>query len=123
LNNEDKIKKLAEEGKIEFAEAFTIEEYDDIAEEFLKTVCDINFNECFISDDSALSDFAGCCIPEEYTPDRELPKEERFKKMYAVGRENMVKIIKEKYGIDVDPYDYLITVFEQIKQKNTPTLN
>ena len=112
------------EGKIiVMANTYTIDEYDDIAREFLEEIFGIDFNSCFISDESSLWDFSGCCIPENHERDFSLPKEESLKACYDAGRDNMVRLIKEKYNINIDANDYLITVFEKIRQSRNITLN
>lgn len=100
-----------------------IDEYDDIAREFLKSVFDIDFDECLISNESMLSDFSGCCLPEEYDFPAGLTRQERFNHLYGIGDAETVRVIKEKYNIDVNTTEYLITVFEKIKQSRNKTLN
>lgn len=100
-----------------------IADYDDIAREFLPAVFGIELDECLITDESQLSDFSGCCAPEDYVRDPKLTREESLNHLYEICDINMLKIIKEKYGIDVDPCDYLITVFEKVRQTRNITLN
>lgn len=116
-NSEDKIKKLAADGKIVFADTFTIDEYDDIAREFLNKIFNLDFDSTFISDESQLSDFAGCCYPDVDGP---LGKINDFS---AIAEDNMIKMIKEEYNIEVSARDCLITVFEKIRQSRNITLN
>jgi len=112
------------EGKtIVMADTDFIGDYDDIAREFLKTVFDIELDECLITDESALSDFSTCCIPENYVEPEDLTRQERLEHLYKTGDAEMIKLIKEKYDIDVDPHDYLITVFEKIRKINTTVYN
>jgi len=52
--------KLARPGTglpLEFAPAYRIEEHPDLARDFFRRVLDLNFDECFISDESSLWDF------------------------------------------------------------------
>ena len=112
------------EGKtIVIAESDIIGEYDEIAREFLDAVFDQDLDECLITDESCLSDFSGCCLPEDYEPPAGLTKQERFNHLYEIGDAEMIKIVKERYGIDVSPDDYLITVFEKIRKVNDAFLN
>lgn len=107
---EAKIKKAASEGKITYAGSNEIEDYEDIALEFLMTIFDVDYDECFISDESSLSDFAGCCVPDEYAAPLTM---EAYQQL---GRRLMVQKINETYGLDVDPHDCLIAVFERLRQ-------
>jgi hypothetical protein len=103
---------------IQQASSEEIEEYEDIAREFLFVICKISYDVCLITDESCLSDFAGCCVPQSYEPDYPLSasREEKFKHLYSAGRVEIIAKVKEKYNIDVNASDYLITIFEQIKQ-------
>lgn len=103
--------------KIEMCESFTIDEYSDIAREFLDKIFDLDLDSTFISDESMLYDFAGCCYPETQSP---LGKINDF---YALATQNMIRIIKAEYNIDVVSHDYLITVFEQIRKHRDITVN
>jgi hypothetical protein len=120
LSNEEateKIRKAAAEGKITYAEVYEIENYEDIAREFLKTMFDINYDECFISDESSLSDFATCCIPDEVdNSSMDWPT------LADIGRAAMVKKIDETYGLTVQPWDYLIEVFDRIRRNRIARL-
>lgn len=107
--------------KIVMADTLYIGDYDDIAREFLDAMFGIDLDECLISDESALSDFSICCLPEGYETPKGLSRQEGFSNLYAAGRAETVRIVKEKYGLDVDATDYLITVFEQIKQSRNAT--
>jgi glycogen synthase len=83
----------------------------------MKKIFDINYDECFISDESALSDFAGCCLPDYWEPDyaADAPRQEKWNAMASAGRHEAVRTIKAEYGVDVDQWDYLITVFSRIE--------
>ena len=109
---EAKIKKAAEEGKIVMCESNEIEDYEDIAREFLATIFNVDYDECFISDESSLSDFSTCCVPDDIDDD----KVSSMELLSKLGRDLMVRKINETYGLDVEPHDYLITVFERLRQ-------
>ena len=116
---EAKIKKAAAEGKITYAGSDEIEDYEDIAREFLMTIFNVDYDECFISDESSLSDFAGCCVPEEIDES----KVSTMELLQDLGKRLMVRKINETYGLDVDPHDYLVKVFEQLRQVRIQRLN
>lgn len=105
----ERMRKAAEEGRITYAETDEIENYDEIARELLQEIFDIDYDDCFISDESALSDFATCCCPDEVGTTLE--------EAYAAGKAEMKRRILARYGIDVDPHELLITVFEQIRRQ------
>lgn len=113
------IREAAEEGRIELAETDVIAEYDEIAEDFFNMIFAMDYTDCFISDESSLSDFAGCCIPANV----EVAPRGKVTDLYDIGRKNMLVKIKKHYGIDVDPYDTLIIAFEKIKQTQNRKLN
>jgi hypothetical protein len=121
LSNEEataKIQKAAAEGRITYAETLDIEDYEDIAREFLKNMFDIEYDECFISDESTLSDFASCCVPNDVAIETFTLQE-----YYSIGREHMVKKIEETYGLTVQPWDYLVTVFSRIRYQRIAHLH
>lgn len=115
---EAKIREAAKEGRIVYAPSDEVEDYDEIARDFLKRIFDINFDECFISDESSLADFAGCGMPEEYDT-----SELTIEQYYALGKVVMVRTINENYGIDVSPNDLLVDVFERIRKHRLTLLN
>jgi hypothetical protein len=116
--HEEQIREAVEAGRVYMSDTDKIDIYEDIARDFLKKIFDINYDECFISDESALSDFAGCNIPEDFVIEKG-----NLKECYAAGREHTLQKINENYGLEVDPYDYLITVFEKIRLQRTKLLN
>jgi hypothetical protein len=67
-----------------------------------------DINECFISDESRLTDFATCCIPDDHADINSLDD------MYEIGEGFMMRKIKDAYGIVVDPGALLIDVFALI---------
>jgi len=111
-----KIREAAEEGRIEFADSYVVEEYDEIAIDFFNIIFALDYTECFVSDESSLSDFATCCVLDEEVKDDLVD-------LLEEGKRNMVAMIKLHYGIDVDAYDTLIVAFEKIKQSQNRKLN
>lgn len=115
---ETKIRKAAAEGRIVYASSDNVEDYDGIARDFLQKIFKINYDECFISDESSLADFSGCGMPEEYDT-----KDLTMEQYYALGNVVMVRTINENYGVDVDPHDLLVDVFERIRKQRASLLN
>lgn len=116
---EAKIRKAAEEGKIVMEDTTEIDDYEDIAREFLMTIFDQDYDECFISDLSSLSDFSSCCIPD----DIDETKVSSMELLQDLGSKLMVRKINETYGLDVEPRDYLVKVFERLRQVRIARLN
>jgi len=87
-----KIRKAAKAGRVEFAGDEEISQYEDIAEGFLGVVLDLD--RWFISDESSLSDFSTCGLPEgEY---------DSLEAARAAWDEWIVTEIKKKYGIKIN---------------------
>lgn len=102
---------------ITFASRDLIDDYEDIARDFLKRICHLEYDECFISDESGISDFAGCCIPEVMEKEPETLKE-----AYAAGKQNMIQKTLETYGVDISDKVYLLEVFDMIYQRKQVTI-
>jgi hypothetical protein len=100
--------------KIVMADTDVVEDYADIAREFLERIFSINYDECFISDESTLSDFAGCAVPEDSVADNITMDE-----YYDIGRKYTIEKVSAVYNLDVHIHDYLFKVFEQIKLSRT----
>ena len=79
---------------LQFASTRHIEAYDDIARDVLKTLYDVDFNECFISDESSLWDF-----DERDTLD------------------HAVEVVRDTFGADISDIKSgnLVEVFERIR--------
>lgn len=99
--------------QITFAETSNIEDYEAIARKFLNDILDINYDECFISDESWLSDFSSCGLPEDFNSDGMSLEE-----LYNEWDKYIVIKIKEAYGIELDMSKkvVLVELFEQIRQ-------
>ena len=82
-----------------FASAAEVEKLDSIATDFFDKILDLNYAECFISDQSNLSDFDNIDI--------------------------LVKRIYEVYKVDVSDVEYgnLVEVFGRINQKQQGEAN
>jgi hypothetical protein len=100
-----------------FASSDNVDDYEEIAREFVNTIFELDYDECFISDESTLSDFAGCCVPESL---QEEPK--TLAEFYAIGKAEMVRLVRNAYGIEVEPRNYLVEVFEQIRLARLVTI-
>ena len=108
---ENRIRKAAKEGRVVMAASTNIDDYEDIARAFLRDVLEIDYNECFISDESSLSDFSTCGLPEGSTTD-----EMSYDEVRAVWRKYVVAKMEEQYGFSVVVSTHLIDIFERIRQ-------
>jgi hypothetical protein len=99
--------------KIIFANTNNIEDYDTIARKFVKDMFDLNYDECFISDDSWLSDFSSCGMPDEFDSTNMTLDE-----VYTAWDQFIAEKIKAAYGIALDMTKpvVLVELFEQIRQ-------
>jgi hypothetical protein len=114
---EEKIHEAAEAGRIVFASDDNISDYDNIARDFFNRIFDMDWDDCFVSDESSLSDFAGCGMPEGMVENLNLDE------YYQAGRAYTVNKIMTEYGIEVDDREYLVDVFEKIRVKATKLVN
>jgi hypothetical protein len=114
---EEQIHEAAEAGRIVFMSDDNISDYDTIARDFFNRVFDMSWDDCFVSDESSLSDFAGCGMPEE------MADELNIEDYYSAGRAYTVNKIMTEYGIEVDAREYLVDVFEKIRVKATKLVN
>ena len=101
--------------KVTLAEQDRIDLYEATATEFFRSVLDMDYSECLVTDESRLSDFAGCGMPDELadaTPG--------LKELYAAWRVWVVPVIRDRYGLDdVVPSILLVDLFERIEQQRT----
>ena len=68
-DEETKFRDSLREHGASYADTFEIEEYEKEATVFLKDILGLDYNECFISDESSLYDFTGAGdfkLPDEF---------------------------------------------------------
>jgi len=87
---------------LKFALTREIESYEKVAVDFFDKILKLNYYDCFVSDESSLTDFES--LEGDDNPDD-------FKK-------KIFKRVQDNYGIDItDTYDkYLTDVFDKIKR-------
>jgi len=83
---------------LEFASSEHLGKYEDIAEEFFERILDLDYSECFITDESSLWHFHAGDDNIEYE-----------------------KKIKSAYGVDVSDIEsgVLVEIFQRISEKST----
>jgi len=110
---EERVRHAAKVGHITFASTDEIEDHEKVATEFLKKIFKLNYDECFVSDESTLSDFSTCVLSDDAAEG--LSYEEAVK----LSRSIMKHKIEQQYGIETSPHDTLVSVFEQIRRIRT----
>jgi len=106
-----RIREAAAAGNITFAPTDKIDDYDEIAAEFLLKIFNLKLSECMISDESSLSDFATCAIPDELELD-----DKSYQELQQIGKTFMLEKIHDCYGFDPASSSYLIDVFDLIRR-------
>lgn len=88
---------------LQFASTKVIDSYEDLAVDFFEKVIGLSYHDCFVSDQSSLTDF------ETMNGVHEVDK---FK-------QDTISKTRDVFGVDIsDTYDkYLVDVFEQIRSK------
>lgn len=101
--------------KVVLAPQNRIEAYDDIAREFFRAVLDMQYGDCLVTDESRLSDFASCGLPEEIAD-----AAGDLKDLYARWDRWVVPVIGRRYGlVDVSPAVLLFELFERIEGRRS----
>lgn len=109
--------------EFEFADQFQIEAFEGIAIVFFQDILGMNYFEMLVTDESALSDFAGCgeeCsdFPQELE-NPSLPRNEE----YELWSKWVCRKILDPYGIGVACAGiYLVDLFRQIKTAWKPKI-
>ncbi|MBE0593887.1 MAG: hypothetical protein IH616_15960 [Gemmatimonadales bacterium] len=96
----------------EFAPQDHIELYEETARRFLREVLDLNANECAISDESHLSDFSSCGLPDGIAETAGSLDE-----LYATWDAWVLGELKARYGLEYTTTAMpLLTLFRDLEQ-------
>ena len=95
---------------ITYADTSEIDKFDNIAADVLRRVFKLEFSQTLITDESWLSDFSGCCVPDD-----EPIEDMSISEFNKIGNREMIAKFKELYNIDVEPHDRLVDVFVKIE--------
>lgn len=102
--------------KIIVADQDRIDGYAETAREFFRTVLDMNFDECLVTDESRLTDFSSCGLPDEIL---DISPMKSFAQLYEAWDAWILPVIREKYKIDIEKTNiYLVDLFEAIEQRS-----
>ena len=91
--------------KIEFAPQINIDQYEDIAVDFMPAILGHEYHDCWISDESLLSDFS----PKDFIKGTS-------QWGYDVMQE-IAKKVQSRYGVDISDMEdpYLWEIFQRIR--------
>ena len=99
--------------RVTLADQDRIDLYEATATEFFRSVLDMDYGECLVTDESRLSDFSSCGMPDELAD-----ATTGLQELYAAWRVWVVPVIKDRYGLDdVVPSILLVDLFERIEQQ------
>lgn len=84
-----------DEKKVTFASQDRIELYEETARQFLREVLGLDADECLITDESYLSDFSSCGMPDEVADHTESLKE-----LYAAWDTWVLGELRTRYGLE-----------------------
>ncbi len=95
--------------KIILAPQEEIKNMEDIASTFFERVLDLNFDECLVTDESRLSDFSGCGLPDSIEADT-------LNALYDAWDEWIIGVVYEAYGLKLNTTSILLVdLFEEIE--------
>ena len=97
--------------KFKLAPQERIEGYESTAREFFRTVLDLDYRECVVTDQSRLVDFASCGLPEGLADGSG-----SLAASYEAWDAWVVQTLCSRYGVGiVSPSLVLVDLFEQIE--------
>jgi hypothetical protein len=97
--------------KVVIASQERIDDFEQTAHEFFRAVLDMDYSECIVTDESRLSDFSSCGLPEDIAD-----AAQGLKELYSAWDVWVVAVICDRYGLeDVSPTVLLVELFERIE--------
>ena len=69
--------------------------YEDTARAFFRELLDLSYDDCLVTDETHLSDFSSCGLPEDFA---EPPS--GLKALYAAWDKWILAEIKQRYNLD-----------------------
>jgi hypothetical protein len=99
--------------KVVIAPQERIDDFEPTAVEFFRVVLGMDYGECIVTDESRLSDFASCGLPDDIAD-----ATQSLKELYAAWDAWVVPAICSRYGFaDISPTIPLVDLFEQIERQ------
>ena len=99
--------------KVVFAAQERIDDFECTAVEFFLAVLGMDYGECVVTDESRLSDFASCGLPEDIAD-----ATQSLKALYSAWDAWVVPVICSRYGLtEISTTILLVDLFEQIERQ------
>jgi hypothetical protein len=99
--------------KVVIASQKRIDDFERTAVEFFRAVLGMEYGECIITDESRLSDFASCGLPEDIAD-----ATQSLKALYSAWEAWVVPVTCSRYGLaDISPTILFADLFEQIERQ------
>lgn len=96
-----------------------IDAFEHTAREFLRAVLALDYGECIVTDESRLSDFASCGLPEDIADSAQ-----GLKELYAAWDDWVVPVICGRYRLEqISPTILLVELFELIERQRLNRLH
>ncbi len=102
-----------------FSEQHQILDAPDLAKEFFANVLALDYDECFVSDESCLSDFSSCGLPESLGNDTTSLGE-----LYTVWDQWIIPEIERRYDVRIESTTLtLVDLFNRIAIARTRSIH
>ena len=99
--------------KVVIAAQERIDDFECTAVEFFRAVLGMDYGECIVTDESRLSDFAGCGLPEDIAD-----ATRSLKALYSEWNAWVVPVICSRYSLtEISTTILLVDLFEQIERR------
>ena len=99
--------------KVVIAAQERIDDVECTAVEFFRAVLGMDYSECIVTDESRLSDFASCGLPDEIADGAQ-----SLKALYSAWDGWVVPVICSRYGLaDISTTILLVDLFTQIERQ------
>lgn len=99
--------------KVVIAAQERIDDFEGTAVEFFRAVLGMDYGDCIVTDESRLSDFASCGLPEAIAD-----ATQSLKALYSAWEAWVVPVICSRYGLaGVSTTILLVDLFELIERQ------
>lgn len=105
--------------KIIYSEQHQILDTADLAKEFFASVLALDYEQCFVSDESCLSDFSSCGLPESIGKDAI-----SLEALYSEWDRWIIAEIERRYQVKIETTTLtLVDLFNRIAIAGNPTIH
>ena len=99
--------------KVVIAAQKRIDDFECTAVEFFRAVLGMDYGECIVTDESRLSDFASCGLPEDIADSTQ-----SLKALYSAWDAWVVPVICSRYGLtEISTTILLVDLLAQIERQ------